>query len=428
MAGAVPASSVLRRLEANVSPPQSVLDMIQIPMTALSSPHNQHHHHRQLTSYPNVDFAGFHAGDIVTDLGHGVTVAATQRHRDGTTQTGDAMIFDTTRPTGGDADLGTPNISFGGPGQGKGGKKGKLFENGASQGFSLIISEGNADAVTNPDDNSYGGYLVFTFDPPRHLDSVGLLDNDGKNGVTFTIVTADGGRDIRHNMNGGDNSFERVKIGKPMVCFLIVEFTESGSLTDLDFTNAPSTCSGSRSLLSLDSYDKGDIISNFGDGVTVQTIKRNGDGKVVMANAMVFDSSHPSGGDFDLGTPHGTFGGPGQGKQGKKGKLFENRDPQGNVLIVSEDNDASDPDDNQWEAILAFTFAPPRYIESIGLLDNDQGTSFAIETSDGGASTILNANGGDNSFESVKIGKPQVTMLIVAFGGSGAVTDIVTCD
>jgi len=78
--------------------------------------------------------------------------------------------------------------------------------------------------------------------------------------------------------------------------------------------------------------------------------------------------------------------------------------------------------------VLAFSFDPPRYIESIGLLDNEEGTIFSIQTSDGGSTTIMNINGGNNSFESVAIGKPSVSMIIVAFGGSGAVSDIISCD
>jgi hypothetical protein len=142
---------------------------------------------------------------------------------------------------------------------------------------------------------------------------------------------------------------------------------------------------------------------------------------------MVFDSSNPSGGDSDLGTPNVSFGGPGIGKAGKIGKLFENRDPQGNVLIVSEDNDASDPDDNGYPSKLVFTFASPLFIDWIGLLDNDEGTTFTIETSDGGSTTIANWNGGNNSFESVKVGKPGVTKLTVDLGGSGALSDISVC-
>jgi len=58
---------------------------------------------------------------------------------------------------------------------------------------------------------------------------------------------------------------------------------------------------------------------------------------------MVFDSSNPSGADFDLGTPNEEFGGPGMTFSGE----FEssNDTPLGNTLIISEDLGSSDPDD-----------------------------------------------------------------------------------
>ena len=48
-------------------------------------------------------------------------------------------------------------------------------------------------------------------------------------------------------------------------------------------------------------------------------------------------------------------------------------------------------------------------------------------TSDGGTTEIINKNGGNNSFEQVAIGKPQVTQLVVTMEGSGAVTTPLTC-
>ena len=405
-ATAAPSSLLLQRHEATDPSPEQLRQSIR----------------RKLPSYPTIDFEGFQVGDIVTALGNGVTVAATKRNGDTTTQSGNAMIFDTTNPTGDDTDLGTPHVSFGGPGVGKAGKKGKLFENANAQGLVLIITED--DDASDPDDNEFGGLLVFTFVPPRYIESIGMLDND--EGVSFTIETTDGGSSTITDWNGGNNSFENVKIGKPGVTKLTVDFGGSGAITNLQF-DPPSTCPSSRSILLLDSYTAGDTISDFGNGVTVQATKSDSIGNWGTGSAMVFDSSNPSGDDSDLGTPHVSFGGPGIGKAGKSGKLFENRDPQGNVLIVSEDNDASDPDDNQYPSSLVFTFASPIYIDSIGLLDNDDGTTFTIETSDGGSATIANWNGGNNSFESVKVGKPGVVKLTVDLSGSGAITDITAC-
>ena len=62
---------------------------------------------------------------------------------------------------------------------------------------------------------------------------------------------------------------------------------------------------------------------------------------------LIFDSSDPTGGDVDLGTPNEAYGGPGVGNAGAS-----NDTPMGNVAIIAEDlvdnNDdglIDDPDD-----------------------------------------------------------------------------------
>ena len=157
--------------------------------------------------------------------------------------------------------------------------------------------------------------------------------------------------------------------------------------------------------------------------------------------AMIFNSSNPTGGDLDLGTPHSAVaGGPGVGFAGKPNQLFSNIAAQGNVLIVSEDGNVTEPDDNQFGGTITFDFDPPVDIDSIGLLDNgafqpqalwlsdshtasllelaDQTTTFYVQTSDGGTTEMINENGGNNSFEQVAIGKPQVAQLVVTLDGS----------
>ena len=82
----------------------------------------------------------------------------------------------------------------------------------------------------------------------------------------------------------------------------------------------------------------------------------------------------------------------GIGKAGKKGKLFENSVSQGNVLIISQDGNPLDPNDNEGEGVLIFQFDPPRAIETLGLLDNDEGTVVEVITRDFGQSKIINKN------------------------------------
>lgn len=97
---------------------------------------------------------------------------------------------------------------------------------------------------------------------------------------------------------------------------------------------------------------------------------------------------------------------------------------RGNVLIISEDDEPSDPDDEEHGGSIHFEFSSPVDLHSIGLLDNEEGVVFDVQMSDGGYSAFINMNGGNNSFESVQLGKKQVTHLTVTFYGSGAITDI----
>ncbi len=53
--------------------------------------------------------------------------------------------------------------------------------------------------------------------------------------------------------------------------------------------------------------------------------------------AIIFNSAQPTGGDFDLGTPHQDFGGPGIGAGGSAGSPHENKRPLGNLLVVGSD-------------------------------------------------------------------------------------------
>lgn len=86
-----------------------------------------------------INFNDLSAGTVVDNeySAEGVTVSAVGG-------SGQAMIFDTANPTGGDWDLQTNNL-----------------------GKALIISE-DGDS-SDPDDNASGGILRFTFDNPTEV-------------------------------------------------------------------------------------------------------------------------------------------------------------------------------------------------------------------------------------------------------------------
>ncbi len=101
-------------------------------------------------------------------------------------------------------------------------------------------------------------------------------------------------------------------------------------------------------IIDFAEFNAGDIISSVSPGDCVGTIgvfSVNPDFPGENA-AMAFDSSNPTGGDVDLGTPNQQFGGPGVSSDTPDGNEPSNDTPLGIILINSEDLDSGDPDDS----------------------------------------------------------------------------------
>ena len=120
--------------------------------------------------------------------------------------------------------------------------------------------------------------------------------------------------------------------------------------------------------------------------------------------AMIFDSATPTGGDGDLATP-----------------------AQGNVLIISEDADSSDPDDNAKGGTLIFTFAHAVVIDEVGLLDVDTKETTTINLFDKKGNLIKSvsaAGRGDNKQQAFDLTADNVSRMEIVLQGSGAVTNV----
>ncbi len=87
---------------------------------------------------------------------------------------------------------------------------------------------------------------------------------------------------------------------------------------------------------------------------------------------MIFNSEDPTGMDCHLGTPNQVFGGPGCGSGGQSG-MYRNQVQRGNCLIISEDNDPTDPDDNRDGGTLKFNFCAPAKLKYIVIIDPRSG-------------------------------------------------------
>ena len=150
-----------------------------------------------------------------------------------------AMIFDSANPTGGDADLKTPN-PLGHP------------TNVTAQQNILIVSE---DGITsNPDDDAGGGVIVFQFDTPRIVNSIEMIDiDDGNTTLQTRIRTYDAVADLAapgftfgeppaanllsstNVPDVGNNSWQNVPIAQSGVRELRIRFKSSGAIARIDF-------------------------------------------------------------------------------------------------------------------------------------------------------------------------------------------------
>jgi hypothetical protein len=148
--------------------------------------------------------------------------------------------------------------------------------------------------------------------------------------------------------------------------------------------------------------------------------------------AMIFDSSNPTGEDPDLGSPNQGYGGPGIGTGGAPDGGGPNFFAQDKILIISEDNNPSDPDDDAGGGTLIFTFDSAQYIREVQILDMDENDSTikAFDAMVGGnqiGSTAPILRLGDNSFQVVSVQAGGVRRLEIFFKGSGGVPAIGFC-
>ena len=147
--------------------------------------------------------------------------------------------------------------------------------------------------------------------------------------------------------------------------------------------------------------------------------------------AMIFNSNAPTGGDFDLGTPHTDFGGPGVGAGGAAGSTYQNNLALNNLLVVSEDLDTTDPNDLRGMGILEFDFSAvgPVIVHSLTIVDIEgkEGPPMVrfYDASGINFNTISLNTVGNNGVANINFGPVAgVSMMTVHFGGSGAIDNV----
>jgi len=258
------------------------------------------------------------------------------------------------------------------------------------------------DTTTTEDDGYYefgdlapGDYCV-SFEQPAGLEvspgqqgGVPAIDSDG---LISDLVTLEAG-DFDETIDAG--FYEKLPDGG--ICIPSIDFDLQG-------------------------LSAGTLVSDQFLGVSVSAVDRNGNSK----QAMIFDSAFPTGGDPDLGTPNEQYGGPGVGSGGAS-----NRRGLDNILILSEDGDASDPDDDARGGEIYFDFDQPTQVRQVEIVDIDSGE-------DGGFIEAFDSNGnsvalgwieglGNNSYQIVELNAENVSRLVVHFPSSGGVGGLAFC-
>jgi|GEM_PF-2047828 len=184
--------------------------------------------------------SGLQKGDFVTNqfqADYGITFSGHSNHSN---RTGAVIIFDSSVPSGGDRDLGTPNQAYGGPGRGSGGTN-PAGRNDQAKGNILILAEdvvdNNGDGrVDDPDDDAAGGYIDVAFETPVTVNTVDLVDLDdhANNRVIFTY--SDGSTEQLSCPQIGDNSAKVIDVAAALghsatdVVDMRVTYSGSGGL------------------------------------------------------------------------------------------------------------------------------------------------------------------------------------------------------
>lgn len=139
------------------------------------------------------------------------------------------------------------------------------------------------------------------------------------------------------------------------------------------------------------------------EGVTLEAIRRQ-DKNGRFDDGMIFDTANPTGGDTDLASTD-----------------------QGNVLIISEDGDSSDPDDNAQGGIIRAQFDRPSTANSVTVFDTD-GSGNRIDLFDSNGSLLASfaiPPVADGEKQVVDLGDTEnVSTLEVVLISSGAIDDL----
>jgi hypothetical protein len=242
---------------------------------------------------------------------------------------------------------------------------------------------------------------------------------------------------------GGDDVYARVTIDNPKTISLIT--------TDVTGVNFGYVWVDDCMPTMFFNYDAAGNPINAGDYITEQFAAW---GIHISTNdptnhpTMAFDSENPTGGDYDLGTPNQywirdgsrawvdgvddpAIRGPGVGFDGGPTGLGPNRYPLGNLIIISQDNNPSNPNDYAGGGSITFDFDQPMRIYEVTFVDDhDAQGGDVVTTYDANYDVIGHyslPDLGENSFQVALIDDYNVKRMVFTLQGSGAMSGVRFC-
>lgn len=204
---------------------------------------------------------------------------------------------------------------------------------------------------------------------------------------------------------------------------------ESVQQTFYEYNTAQAFSTTESFVIDFEDFNTGDIVSEI---FIIDPFENAQVAGVTMAfpnsnAAMIFDSSNPTGNDFDIGTPNEIYGGPGIGTGGES-----NDTALGNVLILSEDLDSNDPDDIfEIGASFVFDFSANNnlILKTFDILDIEESSNpTVVNLYDLEENILLSKDiipGGDNSKLTVDLeNTANVAFMEIIMNSSGAIDNI----
>ena len=295
-------------------------------------------------------------------------------------------------------------------------RNGELQADGCDDGniwFQTTAIEGNAeisfDARTpNADNFDAGGYYGDSLEVWALIDGNewALLDTFVVNDAGTALVGDTTGQTITADSSQISYSGGVLDGANTVQLVLDADFTASNEELFVDNVEIASVTPGSDDdgavCEDFEEAEAGETAALQFDGFSV-TAQRAGDDPASQNDAMIFDTANPTGRDWDLG--------------------FHD---QGNAIIISEDNDADDPDDNANGGTITFDFDAVSDVTSLTVLDvEEEGGSIDLYDQDGELiDSIAIPAAGNNASQDIDINASGVAQMQVTLAGSGAVDDL----